>query len=104
MPSSPGSHGSMYSVGVDASRGQRREEPGDRIDDLDRDVVVADEIGEPLRDLVEDRPRIERREDRLGDLEQVALADELPLEGRGLRPQEASAASASANAWAAKLA
>ena len=61
-------------------RGQRREQPGRRIDDLDRDVVAGDEAAEPLGDALEDGPRVERRQDRFGDLQELALAAELALE------------------------
>ena len=36
--------------GMDAAGGQRREEAGRRVDDLDRDVVAGDEPAEPLGD------------------------------------------------------
>ena len=85
-----------------AVRGRRR--PVVRIDDLDRDVVVADEVAQPLGDLVEDRPRVERRQDRLGDREELALVDELPLERVATARAAARVASALAIAWAAKLA
>ena len=57
------------------------------IDDLDRDVVVADQVAEALRDQPEDGPRLQRGEDRLGDLQQLRLAAELPLECGGLLAQ-----------------
>ena len=65
---------------MDAAGGERPEQPGHRIDGLDRDVVVPDELREAIGDLVEDRPRVQRRQDRFGDLEEAALVDELALE------------------------
>src|SRR5882672_7934229 len=64
---------------VDTAGCQRREETGHGVDDLDRDVVVADELGQTVGDLVEDGPRLERRQDRLRHLEETALVDELSL-------------------------
>ena len=54
--------------------------PVDWVDDLDRDVVAGDEPAEAVGDALEDRAAVERREDRLGDLEQRALAAQLALE------------------------
>ena len=65
---------------MDAAGGQRRQQAGRRIDDLDGDVVAGDEPPEPVGDALEDGPRIERGQDRLGDLEQLALAADLALE------------------------
>ena len=103
-PSSPGAHGSMYWAAWMPRAVSGVSSPSHRVDDLDRDVVVADEVGEVVGDLVEDPRRVERREDRLGDLEQAALVLELPLERVGLGPGACSVASAFENAWAAKLA
>ena len=55
--------------------------------DVDRDVVVADEGAQPIGDLVEDGARVERGEDRLGDLKQLALAAQLALERLRLRAE-----------------
>ena len=73
--------------GVDAPRGQRREQRRRRIDDLDRDVVGGDEPAEPLGDALEHAPRVERGQDRFGDLEELALAAQLLLEGERLLAQ-----------------
>ena len=88
---------------MDTARGQRRQPAVERIDDLDGDVVAMDQAAEPLGDAVEDRPTIERRQDRFGDLEELALAAQLLLERRGLCAERA-VASAFAMACAAKLA
>ena len=70
-----------------AVSGRRR--PVVAVEDLDREVVVADEVRQALGDLVEDRARLEGRQDRLGDLEQRPLVGELPAEGVGLGAEEA---------------
>ena len=68
-------------LGVDPAGGQRGQHVRPPVVDLDRDVVVADEVAEAVGDLVEDADRVERGQDRLGDLEELALVAELPLEG-----------------------
>ena len=74
-------------VGVHPPQRQGAEGPRGPVEHLDRDVVVADECAEAVGDLVEDGVRIEGREDRLGDLEEIALAPELALEGSRLGAQ-----------------
>ncbi len=83
-PVSPGSHGSRYAAGVDAPRGERRQQPVRRVDDLDREVVRDDEPFESLGDALQDAARVELGQDRFGDLEELALATELLLEGERL--------------------
>ncbi len=83
-PSSPGSHGSMYWAAWMPRAVSGRRRPLRRIDGLDRDVVVADELRKAIRDLVEDRVGIEGGQDRFRDLEEAALVDELTLERLGL--------------------
>ena len=75
-------------LGVDPARGQRGEHVGPSVVHLDRDVVVAHEVAEPVGDLVEDPDRIEGGQDRLGDLEELALVAELALERRRPLAQE----------------
>ncbi len=74
-------------VGVDPSGGERRQDVRPAVVHLDRDVVVANEVAQPIRDLVQHRPRVEGRQDRLGDLEQLALVAELALEDGRLLAQ-----------------
>ena len=71
-------------IPIDAVTGQRAEQSGRRIDDLDRDVVAGDQAAQPLGDALEDGPRVERGEDRLGDLEELALTAQLALQGQAL--------------------
>ena len=72
---------------VDAASGERREHPGRRVHDFDRDVVVGDQAAEAIGDALEHGSPVERREDRLRDLQQLALAAELALERRRLLTQ-----------------
>ncbi len=65
---------------MDAPGGQRGEQPGGGVDDLDGDVVARDEAAEPFGDALEDHAAVEGREDRLGDLQELALAADLALE------------------------
>ncbi len=67
-------------IGVDTASRDRVEETGDRVEDFDRDVVAGDESAEPIGDALEDRTSVERGEDRLGDLEQCPLAEQLLFE------------------------
>ena len=73
--------------GVDAARRQRRQQAARRIDDLDRDVVADDQPAEPVGDALEDAPRVERGQDRFGDLQELALAAQLLLERERLLAQ-----------------
>ena len=61
--------------------------PVDGIDHLDRDVVAHDQPAEPVGDALEHAPRVERGQDRFGDLEELALAAELLLERQRLLAQ-----------------
>ena len=74
-------------LGVDAAGDDRREQPRQLVDELDRDVVRADEVAEAVGDRPEEHRRVERRQDRLGDLEELALAADLLLEGGRLLAQ-----------------
>ena len=87
MPGLAGRPGLQVVRGVDAASGQRREQAGRRVDDLDRDVVARDQAAQPLGDALEHGSRVERGEDRLGDLEELALAAQLALEGGRLLAQ-----------------
>ena len=72
---------------MDAPGGQRGEQPGPRIEHLDRDVVGRDEPPEAVGDALEDGLPVERREHRFGDLQQCTLAAHLALVGGRLRLQ-----------------
>ena len=72
---------------MDAPGGQRGEQPGPRIEHLDRDVVGRDEPTEAVGDAFEDGLPIERLEHRFGDLQQCTLAAHLALVGGRLRLQ-----------------
>ena len=73
--------------GVDAAGGDRRQDLGRRVHDLDRDVVAADQPAEPVGDALEDAARVEGGQDRFGDLEELALAAQLLLERERLLAQ-----------------
>ncbi len=79
--------GMWIGLAVGTLRRQWHQGSGPRVAHLDGERVVPDEPAQPIRDLVQDRSRIEGREDRLRDVEQLALAPKLPLEGGRLRPQ-----------------
>ena len=72
---------------VDAPGDDRREQPRQLVDELDRDVVRADQLAQAVGDRPEQHRRVERRQDRLGDLEELALAAHLLLEGGRLLAQ-----------------
>ena len=69
-------------VGVHAAGGQRDQQAGRSIDDLDRDVVALDEGAHPVGDLLQHGALVERREDRLGGAQELALGRELALHAR----------------------
>ncbi len=72
---------------VHAPGEDRPERPGLRVQQLDRHRVQPDKGAEPVGHLLQDRPRVERSEDRLGDRQQRPLAGQPPLKLRGLGPQ-----------------
>ena len=72
---------------VDAPGDDRREQPRQLVDELDRDVVRADQLAQAIGDRAEEHRRVERRQDRLGDLEELALAADLLLQGGRLLAQ-----------------
>lgn len=74
-------------LGVDPPGRQRGEQAAARVHHLDGDVVAGDEPAEAVRDALEDRPSIERREDRLGDADELALAAQLTFERSRLLAQ-----------------
>ena len=88
-------------LGVDAAGGQRDEQAGRPLDDLDRDVVALDQRAQPLRDLLQHLALVERGEDRLGRAQELLLGAQLALERVRLRGAAAAVASALAIAWAA---
>ena len=68
-------------LGLHATGRQGLEGLGRRVEELDGDGVAGDEPADPVGDRVEHLSSVELGQDRLGDLQQLALAAELALEG-----------------------
>ena len=65
---------------MDAARREGHEQAGRRFDHLDRHVVARDQAAESVGDALEDAARVERRQQRLGDLEELPLTAQLLLQ------------------------